>query len=595
MARSSKGSGKNGRDRRSEPRLFADEDDDLPLRGPGRKPPKSTGSGWKWRLFKFSLAFGFWCFAALVIGFAYIWFSLDQRGLFQVPKREPGIMIVANNGTMLAQEGAFFGDAARINQLPDYVPNAVIAIEDHRFRQHHGIDPVGLARAMGRNLVARHMVQGGSTLTQQLAKNLFLTQEKTLTRKAQEAVLAIWLESRYTKDELLQLYLNRVYFGSGAYGIEQAAHTFFNKTASELSVMEAARLAASLKAPTNYDPINHPDESTTRAKLVINAMQEQGYLSPIDAVDALSEEPSQRHAATRTQRQYAVDWIDGQMNQLVKDFDQSIIVETSIDPLIQANAEKALSGRLQASGQKLSVSQGAMVVMDNQGAVLALVGGKSYEKSQYNRATKALRQPGSAFKAFVYLTAIENGYRPESIENDAPFKVGNWSPENYKHKYLGPITLQQAFAQSINTIAARLTQAVGADHVAQTAKRLGIASTLNTDATLALGTSEVTPLEMTQAFVAFANGGTAVTPWAVKRIVTRDGKVLYERKGSGLGQVISWTDESAFPCCLARRYGPKGPIRKLGYRWKNRHQSGLQRCLVRGLHTLSHSVRVAWQ
>ena len=540
MARSSRGNAKGGnRGRRVEPRLFGDDEAGLTLKGSGRRGPKSPGSRWKWRLFKFAVTFGFWSFVAGVIGFSYIWFSLDQRGLLQIPKRESGIMMLASNGTVLAQEGAFFGDAAKISQLPDYVPNAVIAIEDHRFRSHYGIDPVGLARAMGRNIVARHLVQGGSTLTQQLAKNLFLTQEKTLTRKAQEAVLAVWLESRFTKDEILQLYLNRVYFGSGAYGIEQAAHTFFNKTASELSVMEAARLAASLKAPTNYDPINHPDESTARANLVIAAMQDQGFLSPIDAVDATSQDASSAHAASRPPRQYAVDWIDAQLNQLVKNYDQSIIIETSIDPNIQANAEKALASRLEANGQKLSVSQGAVVVMDNQGAVLALVGGKSYEKSQFNRATKSVRQPGSAFKAFVYLTAIENGYNPQSVEIDAPFKVGNWSPENYKHKYLGQVTLQQAFAQSINTVAARLTVAMGPEQVAQTAQRLGISSSLGHDASLALGTSEVTPMEMTQAFVPFANGGMAVSPWVVKRITTRDGKVLYEHKGNGLGQVIT--------------------------------------------------------
>ena len=543
MAKSSKRNGKTGsKGRRVEPRLFDDEDEGVSLKGPGRRNPKATGRSWKWRLFKVAVTLGFWSFAVGVVGFTYVWFSLDQRGLFQIPKREPGIMMLASNGSVLAQEGAFFGDAAKISQLPDYVPNAVIAIEDHRFRSHHGIDPVGLVRAMGRNILARHWVQGGSTLTQQLAKNLFLTQEKTLTRKAQEAVLAIWLESRFTKDEILQLYLNRVYFGSGAYGIEQAAHTFFNKSASELSVMEAARLAASLKAPTNYDPINHPDESTQRAKLVIAAMQDQRFLSPIDALDATSEEASAHQAASHPPRQYAVDWIDNQLSQLVNNYDESIIIETSIDPAIQANAENSLAGRLKANGEKLSVSQGAVVVMDNQGAVLALVGGKSYEKSQYNRATKSQRQPGSAFKAFVYLTAIENGYNPQSIETDAPFKVGNWSPENYKHKYLGPVTLQQAFAQSINTVAARLTVALGPEQVAQTAQRLGISSNLGRDASLALGTSEVTPLEMTQAFVTFANGGTAVSPWVVKRITTREGKVLYEHKGNGLGQVITSTN-----------------------------------------------------
>ncbi len=328
------GNGKKRRGKKSrkvEPRLFEDDDDGV--KSPGRRSKAGAKSrSWFWRIFGFLLVAGFWASVAGVVVFGYIWFSLDQRGLLQIPKREPGVMILASNGTVLAQEGAFFGDAARINDLPDYVPNAVIAIEDRRFRVHHGIDPVGLLRAMGRNLAAGHMVQGGSTLTQQLAKNLFLTQEKTLTRKLQEAVLAVWLESKFSKDEILQLYLNRVYFGHGAYGIEQAAHTYFNKSASELSIMEAARLAASLKAPTTYDPISHALESTTRAKIVLAEMQEQGFIETDDVIDALSQPTNIVKPGHLPTRQYTVDWIDGQLPQLAKNYDQSIVVETTIDP-----------------------------------------------------------------------------------------------------------------------------------------------------------------------------------------------------------------------------------------------------------------------
>ncbi len=526
--------------RKIEPRLFKDESQALRSEKRKSRPKRQS---WFWRFTAFFLVTGFWTGLVGILAFAFIWFSLDQRGLLQIPKREPGIMILANDGTPLAQEGSFFGDAARISQLPDYVPNAVIAIEDHRFRSHHGIDPLGLARAMSRNILKGHVVQGGSTLTQQLAKNLFLTQEKTLTRKAQEAVLAIWLESKYSKDEILQLYLNRVYFGSGAYGIEQAAHTFFNKSSSELTLLEAARLAASLKAPTTYDPANNPDGSTTRAKLVLAAMQDQNYITEQDAADALDQSGDVVTIDHLPARQYVVDWVDGQLSQLVKTYDESIVIETTIDPAIQTNAEKALSIRLQQNGKKLGVSQGAMVVMDNTGAVLGLLGGRSYAKSQYNRALKAERQPGSAFKAFVYLTAFEQGYTPSSMEVDEPVRIGNWSPENYKHRYLGQVSLEQAFAQSINTVAAKLAVNVGPDQVAATAKRMGISSTLSQDASLALGTSEVTPLEMTAAFVPFANGGTAVAPYVVKRVTTRNGKVLYQRKGDGLGQVVSPTVE----------------------------------------------------
>ncbi len=533
--------GKRGQGtRRIEPRLFRSEG---PILRPEKRKYGAKRRSWFWRLAGFVVVAGFWAGLAGVLAFAFIWFSLDQRGLLQIPKREPGIMILANDGTSLAQEGSFFGDAAKIGQLPDYVPNAVIAIEDRRFRSHHGIDPIGLARAMSRNILKGHLVQGGSTLTQQLAKNLFLTQEKTLTRKAQEAVLAIWLESKFTKDEIMQLYLNRVYFGSGAYGIEQAAHTFFNKSSSELTLLEAARLAASLKAPTTYDPANNPDESTARAKLVLAAMQDQNYITKQDVTDALDQSADVVTVDHLPARQYVVDWVDGQLNQLVKTYDQSIVIETTIDPAIQANAEKALNIRLQQNGKKLGVSQGAMVVIDNTGAVLSLIGGRSYAKSQYNRALKAERQPGSAFKAFVYLTAFEQGFTPSSTQVDEPIRIGNWTPENYKHRYVGEVSLEQAFAQSINTVAAKLAVNVGPDQVAATAKRLGISSTLGHDASLALGTSEVTPLELTAAFVPFANGGTAVAPYVVKRVTTRDGKVLYQRQGDGLGQVVSATAE----------------------------------------------------
>jgi penicillin-binding protein 1A len=518
---------------RAEPQLFG---------GTGRIPQQTRKSQKRsilGRLIGFIFVLGFWGAIAGALAFAYIWFSLDQRGLLQIPQREPGVMILASDGTQLSEQGAFYGDAAHIAELPDYVPNAVIAIEDRRFRHHYGVDPLGLARAIARNLFAGHMVQGGSTLTQQLAKNLFLSQEKTLTRKAQEAVLAIWLESKFTKDEILQLYLNRVYFGSGATGIEQAARVYYNKSAAELTIYEAASLAAVLKAPTNYNPSKQPDQSAARTKLVIAAMTDQNFISADDAQTAIAQ-PAATIADQRIPaKQYAIDWINDQLPLLVKNYDQSIIIETTIDPTLQTSSEQALRQRLSESGKKMNISEGAMVVLDSSGAVVAMVGGRSYKKSQYNRATKAKRQPGSAFKPFVYLTAFENGYTPDSIEVDEPIRIGGWAPENYKQNYQGPVTLQKAFAESINTIAVKLAQNLGPANVVKTAQRLGITSDLGHDASIALGTSEVTPLELTAAFVPFANGGTAVQPYVVKRIVTRDGKTLYERGGDGLGRVVS--------------------------------------------------------
>lgn len=520
---------------RTEPQLFDDGRKDLRS---DRKPVKRKRSIFG-RLIGLLIWLGVWGCVAGALGFGYVLFSLNKRGLLKIPDREPGLMILASNGSVLSQQGAFFGDAARVSELPDYVSGAVIAIEDRRFRSHFGIDPIGIARAMARNALEGHMVQGGSTLTQQLAKNLFLTQEKTATRKAQEAVLALWLESKFTKDEILQLYLNRVYFGSGAYGIEQAAHTYYNKSASELTIMEAATMAGVLKAPSNYNPSKNADAALTRAKLVINAMVETNFISQQDAAEAVDTAGGVTPEAALPAKQYAVDWIIKQLPLLVKNYDQSIVIETTIDPDIQTNAERSLRKRLNENGKKLHVGEGAMVVMDPTGAVIAMVGGKSYQKSQYNRAISASRQPGSAFKPFVYEAAMETGFTPDSIQIDEPIRIGNWSPENYKQQYLGPVSLEQAFAQSINTVAAKLAMAAGIDKVANVAERFGITSTLTHDASLALGTSEVSPIELITAYVPFANGGHAVQPYVVKRIVTRDGKVLYERKGDGLGRVIS--------------------------------------------------------
>jgi penicillin-binding protein 1A len=307
-------------------------------------------------------------------------------------------------------------------------------------------------------------------------------------------------------------------------------------------LMEAATLAGVLKAPTNYNPLVHPEESAARAKLVINAMVESGFITRDEANQAVNSPSTVAASDYVPATQYVVDWINAQLPELVKKYDQSIVVETTIDPELQLVAEKSLRKRLNVDGKKLNVSQGAVVVVDSRGAIKAMVGGKSYKRSQYNRATKALRQPGSAFKPFVYLAAMEQGYTPDSIEVDEPVRIGNWEPENYKHKYLGPVTLRTALSLSLNTVSAKLANQIGPENVVAVAHRLGIISHLGTDASIALGTSEVTLLELTSAFTPFANGGYTVVPYSVSRIVTRDGQVLYERKGGGLGQAISSND-----------------------------------------------------
>ena len=310
---------------------------------------------------------------------------------------------------------------------------------------------------------------------------------------------------------------------------------FYGKSAYELSLMEAATLAGVLKAPTNYNPARHPEEAAARAKLVLANMVSEGFVTQEEAQEAIDNPTKASTRDFTPATQYAVDWISAQLPLFVKKPGQSLVIETTIEPNLQAQAENVLRKRIAENAKALNISQGAVVTMDGTGAIRALVGGRSYKRSQFNRATEAKRQPGSAFKAFVYLAALENGYKPDTVEVDEPVRIGNWSPENYKRKYLGAVSLEQAYALSLNTVAAKLTGAMTPAAVTTVAKRLGITSKLGKDASIALGTSEVSLLEMTTAFTPFANGGQAVEPYIVKRILGRDGTVLYERKGSGLG------------------------------------------------------------
>lgn len=496
-------------------------------------------------LLSWAMTLALWGVIVMAATTAYVFINLEQKGLFNIPERKPGMMLLSRDGTVITERGSFYGDAARIHELPRYVPLAVVAIEDRRFYSHFGIDPIGLARAMITNYRAGHVVQGGSTLTQQLAKNLFLKPERTYERKFQEAVLALWLENKYSKDEILQLYLNRVYFGAGAYGIEKAAQTFFGKSAKDVNISEAAILAAVLKAPSKLNPIKHPKRAARRANEVIKDMIESGFITRQEANEAATVSTRVKSSDYKPASEYVADWVEELVPDLIGKFDRSIIVETTIQPGLQTLAERVIRRRLKEQGKSRHVSQASFVAIAPDGEVLALVGGRDYVKSQFNRVVKAKRQPGSAFKPFVYLTAIEQGATPETIEVDGPITIGKWRPENYNRKYHGPVTLKRALALSLNTVAAKVGAAAGPQNVVLTAQRLGIRSQLQANASIALGTSEVTLLELTGAFVPFANGGTTIIPHVVTKITTREGKVLYERQGSGLGKSISEYDLGA--------------------------------------------------
>jgi penicillin-binding protein 1A len=458
------------------------------------------------------------------------------------------VTVLDDRGRLVARRGLTQGTRIDVAQLPPYVPNAFIAVEDRRFRSHYGLDPIGLLRAAFENLLAGHVRQGGSTLTQQLAKNLFLDSNRTYERKTQEALLALYLESRYSKDQILTLYLNRVYFGAGVYGIEAAAQRFFAKPARNLTLPEAAMLAGSVKAPARYNPLADTDASLARAAIVLRAMEEAGFIDSRTRALAQTTRPKIARRSGTPGSGYFTDWVISHISGYVGDAGEPLIVETTIDLDAQGDAERAITSGLATQGRSLRAHEAALVAMTPNGAVRAMVGGRSYEESSYNRATDAMRQPGSAFKPFVYLAAFEHGHTPADVMHDGPVDIHGWKPDDYEGKFEGDISLTRAFAKSSNVIAAELTDEVGAAVVAKTAHRLGIVSPLDAVASLALGTSTVTPLELTSAYVPFANGGEGVIPYGIVRIRTRAGKVLFSRQGTGAGEVVS-------PASLAQMTG----------------------------------------
>ncbi|HEY4403146.1 MAG TPA: PBP1A family penicillin-binding protein [Xanthobacteraceae bacterium] len=469
---------------------------------------------------------------------AFVASTLPPIQSLAIPKRPPSIEIVGLDGKPLAVRGEMGGAAVALRDLPPYLPRAFIAIEDRRFFHHYGVDPIGLTRAMVANAVHRGVAQGGSTITQQLAKNLFLNQQRTLWRKMQELVLALWIERKFSKNEILELYLNRVYFGSGAYGVEAAAQRYFGKPARDVKLAEAAMLAGLVKSPTRLAPSRNPDGAERRAQIVLAAMADAEFITETMAKTAMAQPAHAVKPTGAGSVGYVADWIMDVLDDLVGHVDDDLKVETSIDPALQAAAEKALVEELAQKGQKFDVEQGALVAMTPDGAVRAMVGGKNYAESQFNRAVAAKRQPGSAFKPFVYLTALEHGLTPDTVREDRPIALKNWKPENYGHQYLGPVTLTQALSQSLNTVSVRLTLEFGPASVAKTAYRLGIASKLEPNPSLALGTSEVSLIELVAAYAPFANGGSAIATHVVERVRTAAGKTLYTRTTPNYGRII---------------------------------------------------------
>ena len=490
------------------------------------------------RIAYWSLVVGLWLAIGGVGMVAWVGAHLPPIQSLEIPKRPPSIQIVDMQGRALARRGDLAGEPLPLKEMPGYVPKAFVAIEDRRFYEHYGIDPFGIGRAFVANVLHRAVAQGGSTISQQLAKNLFLTQERTITRKLQEAMLALWLERKFSKTQILEMYLNRVYFGSGAYGIEQASQRYFGKSARQITLAEAALLAGLVKSPSRLAPTRNFDGAEKRAKVVLKAMAELKFITLTTERTALARPPRILAQASTGSVNYVADWVMDALNDALGHVDEDIVVQTTIDANLQASAEKSLNDELAQKGDKNGVAQGALVAMTPDGAVRALVGGRNYADSQFNRAVAAKRQPGSAFKPFVYLTAVEHGLTPDTVREDKPISVKGWQPENYNHEYFGPVTLTRALALSLNTVSVRLTLELTPMAVVRTAYRLGIASRLEPNASIALGTSEVSMLELVGAYAPFANGGYALIPRVIDKITAANGKVLYARNIQQLGRII---------------------------------------------------------
>jgi penicillin-binding protein 1A len=455
-------------------------------------------------------------------------------------RRDPQITYLDRTGAVLGTRGGRFGPPVDIARLPPYVPAAFVAIEDRRFYEHSGFDTLGMARALIADLGAGHAAQGASTLTQQLARNLFLNADRTLERKALEIIYAVELERIYSKAQILGLYLSRVYFGSGAYGLEAAAWRYYDKPAARLTLREAASLAAVMKSPTEYNPAEQPERSAERTRIVLDAMVETGAITPAQRAKALARPARVRTRGPAEPAQYFVDWLDGQTRALAgaQARTHDLVVETTLDPAAETAAADATTQTL-VRYRSRGVGQAALVALDGEGRVRAMIGGGDYQQGPFNRAVDAHRQAGSAWKPFVYLAALESGLNPDSPVVDEPVTINGWSPANYEPGYLGPITLETALAHSINTVAARLADQVGRPTVAAAARRLGILSPVNTDPAMALGTTLVTPIEMAQAYDALGNGGNRVFAFGLERIRIAGGPVLYQHPAPQAAPVIA--------------------------------------------------------
>jgi len=488
---------------------------------------------------------GFYVFAAAIAAAAVLLHFVrdlpSTDGLWRTAAG-PRVTLIAADGSPISVHGQSLGAPVRLADLPRYAPQAVLAVEDRNFYHHIGVNPLSVGRAIVVNAREGAVRQGGSTLTQQLAKNLFLSSDRTMRRKIQELLLALWLEQRFSKDEILTLYLNRVYFGAGAFGLDAASRRYFGKPASGLTLAEAAVLAGLLKAPSHLAPDKNPLDAGARARLVLEEMVDAGFITAREAQVAgaapVKIGPSQFAGAP-----YFVDFAIAEARARATTIDADLMVRTTLDPAVNEAADLGLIAGSARAGLDPAI-EAAVVILDGEGRIRALAGGRNYRVSQFNRAAHAHRQPGSAFKPFVFLAALEAGALPADLVEDAPVTIGAWSPANYKNQYFGTVTLETALARSLNGASVRVQETAGRGAVRLAARRMGLVSPLSQGPSLALGVDAVTPLELAGAYAPLVNGGYRIEPHAVQSIATADGERVF---ASG----ASFKDAAASPRAIA--------------------------------------------
>ena len=442
------------------------------------------------------------------------------------------IRVRAADGTVIQSLGPSFGRWLDINQLPSEMKDAMVAVEDRRYYMHPGVDPIGITRSLYARAIEGRWTQGGSTITQQLARNIYLNSNKEFGRKIREVILALAMETKFSKDQILELYLNKVYFGGGAYGVDAASRKFFDHGAENLSLAEAAIIAGLVKAPSHYSPTADAQAAIDRATVVVGVMQDAGMISAAEAAEVKPADVKMAKQQPQDSVRYFTDWVLPQLDGLIDETEKPIDVWTTLDLKMQRAATAAIAANAPRG------AQGALVSIDRDGAVKAMVGGTDYVTSNYNRAVTAIRQPGSAWKLFVYLAALEAGFRPEDMVEDKPVEIEGWQPKNSNGQYAGEISLRTAFAYSKNTVAAQLGQEVGTSSIANMARRFGITTPINTQPSMVLGTSETRVIDMTQAFASVGSNGRSITPYGISKVTTIDGEILYTAKPARSVQLV---------------------------------------------------------